>query len=846
MGGVTAFFMYPAAVDGPEIHNQRFLSPEFLATLHHAAARARELNLRFGVAGGTGWPFGGPTVALEDAAQQVRQVPLPLPPAGATLRLPELRERERVLAVFAGTNEVTREAVAGRFLPKPGERLIGFITGPTGMQVKRSAFGAEGLVLDHYQASAARRYLEAVADPMLKAAPGLIESIFCDSLEVYRANWTGDFAERFRKARGYSIVSALPEMLDETSAQAANVRFDYWRTLAETTESQFTQTLSDWAHHHHVRLEMEAYGTPPNPLTAARYIDVPTGEQYEWRGFSLCRLAASGAHLAGRNVVGAEAWTWLGLPNRLGDSLSDAKLCSDLHFLAGVNDLTGVDFAYSPRSAGAPGWLPYYGPVFNQNNPQWPWFKELVTYASRCQWMLRQGKPVANVALYLPVEDKFAFGSTEQMLLGFELRDHFVSGPKTGEFGLQTALHHHSDLIDSLFARGFNFDGLDFFSLIRNARVRNGHLLAGDGDYTILILPRVIGIEKGALAKIVDFCQSGGIVLATGRLPERIYENAFTPSTSGKQNLVKLFGRDPDRSRSWERTCGRGRVLFVPDEAASLQAALSGFPSDIEIEPPLPEVGFVHRRLAFGDLYFLCNTSEQPCHFNATCRTRATRAQAWNALSGEKQTLGVIQVSLDQARTRVELPPRSSLFLVFGAGSATGEDSAPAWQTQEIKGDWHLTFAGINAPADQSLTRLASWTESPDARFYSGVGTYTTVFDWAHPIPQRALLEFSELHAAAEVTLNGEPAGTAWTPPLQIDVTRRLIQGSNTLTIRVGNLPLNLFLGSPDPDLAELRKVYGNRFPAPEEKRQHPDPAPSGITGPIFLRFVESGAPSKK
>jgi hypothetical protein len=31
---------------------------------------------------------------------------------------------------------------------------------------------------------------------------------------------------------------------------------------------------------------------------------------------------------SGKRVVGAEAWTWLGLPNRLGDSLSDMKFAS--------------------------------------------------------------------------------------------------------------------------------------------------------------------------------------------------------------------------------------------------------------------------------------------------------------------------------------------------------------------------------------------------------------------------------------------------------------------------------------------------------------------------------------
>ena len=35
--------------------------------------------------------------------------------------------------------------------------------------------------------------------------------------------------------------------------------------------------------------------------------------------------------------------------------------------IAGINDLTGVEYPYSPAWAGAPGWLPYFGPVMNGN-----------------------------------------------------------------------------------------------------------------------------------------------------------------------------------------------------------------------------------------------------------------------------------------------------------------------------------------------------------------------------------------------------------------------------------------------------------------------------------------------
>ncbi len=599
VGGVTLFLFYPVAAEGNGVHNQRFLSAEFLTTLGYAARQARQLGLRFSVAGGTGWPFGGPGVSRAEAAQRVRQVAVPAARPGAAIALPKLREGERLVAAFCGSNDITRALIAaGSSLPPDFEGpLTLYVAGPTGMEVKRPALGGEGLVLDHYNEAAARRYLDTVVGPMLGAAAGSIESVFCDSLEVYRGNWTEDLPTLFRRRRGYPLPPRLPKLFDNASPESPDLRFDLWRTLAELTEERFTKVTLQWAHRCGVRFEMEAYGTPPNPLTAARYLDVPTGEQYEWRGFSLSRLAASGAHLAGKRVIGAEAWTWLGLPNRLGDSLSDMKLASDLHFLAGVNDLTCVDFAYSPRAAGAPGWLPYYGPALNQNNPQWPWFRYLADYAARCQWMLRQGRPVAEVAVYLPVEDKFAFGQVDQMLLGFELRDHFVSGEKTGEFGLQTALRHRLDLVATLFECGLNYDGVDFFSINRLARLCHGRLNAGDGSYGVIIWPRLFGLEAGALAKMIGFCRSGGTIIATGRLPEHVYG---APGRGGPQQsralYQPLFGNSPTTTRPWRRRFGLGQIIYVPDENKGLRAVLQEFSPDLRFDPPQPEVGFVHCR----------------------------------------------------------------------------------------------------------------------------------------------------------------------------------------------------------------------------------------------------------
>src|SRR5262249_40311365 len=150
-----------------------------------------------------------------------------------------------------------------------------------------------------------------------------------------------------------------------------------------------------------------------------------------------------------------------------------------------------------------------------------------------------------------------------------------VSGQKSGEFGLQSALRHQSDLLHGLQMEGFNYDGVDFWSVLRLAEVSKGRLLAGDGAYHTLILPSVVGIEIRTLQRIVGFCHSGGTVLITGRWPERSYGGRGPTAPARSRALLReLLGDKPDHAHGWTRACGRGRVLFAPDEQTEFISAL--------------------------------------------------------------------------------------------------------------------------------------------------------------------------------------------------------------------------------------------------------------------------------
>ena len=841
-GGVMACFTYPVALDDPAqgVHNQNFLSPEFLDTFGYAAAEAKRRHLEFGVCGGTGWPYGGPSVSLHDAAQRIRQeLGKPLSD-GTGWQLPKLREGERYLAVFLAGRNVTESVQEDRLPGKARQPPQSFIVGPTYMRVKRAGLGAEGYVIDHFSAAATQRYMDQVVGPMLRAAPpdAPVRSVFCDSLEVYGASWTHDFLSAFRRQCGYDLIPHLPALFDDHHPDAPALRYDFWNVCAELTEQEFARTVHRWCKAHHVAFALEAYGTPSMGFTGARFCDVPWGEQYEWRGFSFSRFASSGGHLAGKKVIGAEAWTWTGIPNRLADSLSDLKLCSDLHFLAGENELTGVDYPYSPRSAGAPGWTPYYGPVINENNPQWLCFPDLVGYVNRCQWLLRQGRPVTDVALYTPTEDAFASGKPDQMLLDFRLRDRLASGPLTDEFGLKKAFEHRSDTIATLLEQGYDFDGIDYFAVNQMAKVRGGELAAGVGRYRIVVLPALTGMNLSALDTLMRFCQSGGTVIAARRLPERTYRLQKEPETVSLQaRIALLFG--PQNGGYTIHAFGKGKAIFTPDEREGLARALSEAAIGPDMRPLSPQsmVSHVHRQAGERDFYFVANVGEESVSFTGAFRVGTKAASLWNPLNGTITPISATAAGDGTTHVELQLPARGSIFVCFAPGAPQAlPHPTPALRVQPLEGPWQVTFDGPDAPPPTEIHTLTSWTEWPGAKFFSGRAIYTTKFTLPSALPKALYLRLPQVHEVATLTLNGHRIGAAWIPPYELDLTSAAHPGENTLQITVANLPVNRVLGLPDPDLRSLRAVYGARFPDPEEKQIMKAPAPSGLIGaPLLL-----------
>src|SRR5207249_2223515 len=416
--------------------------------------------------------------------------------------------------------------------------LLFFISSRTGQMVKRAALGTEGFVLDHYDRVAVDNYLNSVGKRLIEAfGSNPPRAIFCDSLEVYGSDWTTDFLEEFRRRRGYTLEPYLPALVSDIGEKTGAVRHDWGQTLTELLSERFVVPVEEWARAHHTLFRAQLYGVPPAILSTSGLVDLPEGERGEsrLRGFSPTRWASSASHLYGRPVTSSETWTWLHSPAFRATPL-DLKAEADVHFLEGINQLVGHGWPYSLAQAGEPGWRSYAAAALNPHNPWWPVMPDIVLYLQRVSFLLRQGKPANDVAIYLPTDDAWA---------------HFMLGNATVSEAMDNLLGPR--LIARLLESGYGFDFID--------------------DTAINQLGKV---EKGAPAHLV---------------------------------------KDEDREL--------GKLL------SSLVAP------DVSLSAAAGDIGFVHRRSAFSEVYFVANTSNEARSIHATFRLEGMTPEWWDPFTGK-------------------------------------------------------------------------------------------------------------------------------------------------------------------------------------------------------------------
>jgi len=415
---------------------------------------------------------------------------------------------------------------------------------------------------------------------------------------------------------------------------------------------------------------------------------------------------------------------------------------------------------------------------------------DVAKYLQRVSFLLRQGAPFADVALYAPTEDAWAQirpATSRGLNLATGIRD--LIGPR---------------IVPAILDAGHTFDLIDDRTLPE----------ASARHYRAVVVPSVKLMPESTRRWLADFTAAGGKVVT---------------DRSGEDLSVQL-----------------ARAL----------------PADVAFEPATPAIGFAHRRLRDGDLYFLANTSNTPRTVRVRFGNHTTVAESWNPLTGAVQS---IDLSGDSVALTFE--PYGSQVIVFrSSGTASTTSARRVVRSLPLESGWKFSTGrpaslGAEARSAEATAGLVdlphSWSNDPRTRFFSGTASYRRAVDV--PSEQRAqgsrvFLDFGAgvaverealpggtmrgnsfavllappIREAATVFVNDRRAGTIWAPPFRVDVTDLLRDGSNDIRIDVYNTAVNqLAEGGRLPDVVAVTERYGQRFRLQDVDNFQP--IPSGI-----------------
>lgn len=827
-GGFEIQPVYPLALDDPQtgFRNLPYLSPEFLDDVRYVNDEAHRLGLRANLTLTSGWPYGGPNTPVTEASADIHQVRTAIAPGESSVAIPAIGNGEKLLAVFSMPDDSAPKllplpaAGATRMNVPPGvSELAWYILSRTGQQVKRPALDADGFVLDHFSHQAVADHLHNVADKLISAFGNQPPySVFSDSLEVYGADWTPGFLAEFHKRRGYDLLPYLPDLFAaKPDAQALAVRHDWGLTLTELIDENYLSQITAWAHAHHTLFRSQSYGPPAVTLSSNALVDLPEGEGPQWRQFSFTRWAISASHVYGRPITSSETWTWLHSPAFRATPL-DMKQEADRFFLQGINQLMGHGWAYSPPSAGEPGWRFYAAGDFNAHNPWWIVMPDVTRYLQRVSWALRQGAPANQVALYLPEDDGWA-------------------AFKPGSAAMTSLMPRWitPELTQAIENAGYNFDYIDAAAIA----ARGIH-------YPVLILPNVDRISPATLARIAQYVRDGGKVIALGRIPAHApgLVNYKAVSAQVTQAAHALFSGENKNAQ------------VIPDTAHLNDALHAAVSPDFQLTPAANQVGFIRRKLANSDLYLVANTGNTPVHAQACFGSKYSSADWLDPDSGLAHA-----AQATNGAFALNLPPYGSAILLLHSGPSFGSKQEPPANSNakliaDLSANWHVSFQGANV--EEAMPHLASWTQDAKTRYYSGVAVYSKGFDVSANalLHHRLILSFGKgtpvamppgttnvehtrawfdppIREAAVVYINGKRAGALWHPPYVLDVTELLHPGVNQIEIHVANTAINELAGQSLPNYRLLYARYGRRF-VPQDM-DHLQPLPSGMLGSVEL-----------
>jgi hypothetical protein len=690
LGGAQIFNVSESIPDGPA----PFMSPQWRELLKHAVAEADRLGLELCIHNCAGWSSsGGPWITPEHAMQIVvtsevnvtgprvfaEALPRPETRLGfyrdiAVLALPFPANAARIEGIAPKAGYEARYGIEPAAVEYPPgsvlkrDRIVdltptltpdGFIQWqvppgswtilrightPTGAVNAPSPVAGRGLECDKLSREAFDAHWDGMMGPIIAdlgpLAGKTLNNCLIDSYEVGAQNWTPRFRDEFRQRRGYDPLLLLPVLTGrvvDSGEVSERFLWDLRRTIADLFADNYYTRFAELCRENGMLASIEPYDGPFECLLTGRDADIPMGEFWVGGGESTsCKLAASVAHTYGRTLVGAESFTATPSTGRWQNDPASLKAIGDLIYAQGVNRFIIHRYAHQPWMDKLPGMtMGQWGTHFERTTTWWGQSPAWLTYLSRCQYLLQQGRFVADVCYFAG-----------------------EAAPNSAPFD------------PALKALGYDYDACNADVLMNRMSVQDGRLVLPDGmTYRVLMLPDSTFMTPELIARVRDLVNRGATII--GPRPHHSPSLAGYPQSDAvvESAAAELWGVDPRKAHAF----GKGRVLPPQPAATALQ--------EMGIDPDclftssagLPKMAWIHRTVGDTDIYFLSNQKARADDVECSFRIRGRSPDLWNPETGSTEPAPIWSAVGNRTVVPIHFDPAGSVFVVFGPSTNPGD-----------------------------------------------------------------------------------------------------------------------------------------------------------------------------
>ena len=720
--GATIFNIQEMGWDAPEKF-QSTLEPEmsyknekWWEMVRHAAAEAKRLGLELGMHNSPGYSSSGGTWITPEYAMK---------------KLVWVKGKGKVEKNLGFYRDIARVKTSD------GIYRFGYTcTGKNSHPVPPEMDNGNCLEADKLSAAAMKVHVDnLIAGILANVTPSRPGFCFLmeDSYEAGEASWTDDFAEEFRRRRGYDLIPYLPVLAGvrvRGPVIDGRVRHDYERTRNELQTERHYRYFRERFNAVGLKYHLEPYTGPFDSFEATACADVPMTEFWQGLPFWATKPQVGGAtwmcgpvaRALGQSVVGAESFTGYPLDDPFALTPRDLKAGFDASVARGLNRLSLHHWVHQPLDAR---WRPglsmgAWGTHFGENQTWFEPGKAFYRYMQRVQSVMQLGMMRAD------------------------------------DLGLNYTI-------------GEDSDALPYREFLTNTVVTPAGMVrvkSSGREYPIISLnPEVArakvardATEVSVLMRVAEYERKGVVVCRDGDKRAALDEIGLAPA------FEVLGGAEEGEVLGNARELGDVAFYFVANLTRKARTVRAAF-------RPLDG------RMLRPELWYPATGAKKPAE---NWMFDDGRVVADLPLDGQE---AVFVVFREEAADDCDCATAEDDLLV----EIAPDDWRVSFTGCGLDGKWY-DIADLASWTESRDGRV---------RYFSGTAEYVASFRSAgfDPAVERVMLDLGDVRDIVEVSVNGTPVSVLWYEPFVTDITAAVRDGINYLRLRVTNAWTNRLIG---------------------------------------------------